>query len=70
MGKEGAVVMSFSIDTFGFVKDIKVIKSSGKSFNSVAIEALEKWRYAPKIVDGQTVIAKDLKVQLDFRMKS
>lgn len=70
MRKEGAVVLSFSIDTFGFVKDIKVIKSSGKSFNKVAIEALEKWRYAPKIVNGQAIVAEGHKVQLDFRMKS
>lgn len=70
MRKDGTVVMSFSIDTFGFVKDIEVIRSSSDLFDRVAIEALEKWRYAPKIVSGQAVVAEGFKVQLDFTMKS
>lgn len=69
-GKEGAVVMSFNIDTFGFVRDIEIIDSTAQVFDRVSIEALEKWRYAPKIVNGQAVIAKGNKVQLDFKMKS
>lgn len=68
--KEGYVVLSFDIDTFGFVKNIEIIDSSSNSFEKSGQKALEKWRYAPKFVNGQSVVAEGQKVRLDFRLES
>lgn len=68
--KDGWVVLAFDIDQAGFVKNIKKLdEDGGSAFVDKAIEALEHWRYAPKIVDGQAVMAKNMKVQLDFKIQ-
>ncbi|GAB5379065.1 MAG: energy transducer TonB [Aliiglaciecola sp.] len=67
--KQGNVVLSFDIDTFGFVKNIKVISKEGSyGFAKQARRALQKWRYAPKIVDGKPEVAKNMRVQLNFKL--
>ncbi|MEP4888461.1 MAG: TonB family protein [Aliiglaciecola sp.] len=71
MGKDGSVVLSFDIDQAGFVKNINMLEQEGgQAFVTKAIKALEQWRYAPKIVDGQAVVAENMKVQLDFKVQS
>ena len=52
------------------VKDIKVAKNikGGKLFEEESIKAVKKWRYAPKVVNGETVEATGQMVQLDFKL--
>ena len=67
--KEGSVKMSFTIDEMGFVQDIEIIDiKGGKGFGTESVKVLQKWRYAPKFENGQVTVAKDLRVQLDFKM--
>ncbi|MDN4500786.1 TonB family protein [Alteromonadaceae bacterium BrNp21-10] len=69
-GQDGWVQMEFDLDKMGFVKNVALIESSSDdSFVKEAIKALEKWRYAPKFVDGQAVVANKLKIQLDFKLQ-
>ncbi|UCX04477.1 energy transducer TonB [Shewanella glacialimarina] len=64
--KEGWVDMAFIIDKNGFVKSASVLDSKGgKRFEIESLEAIQKWRYAPKFVDGNPVQA-EAKVRLDF----
>lgn len=64
--KQGWVDMAFTIDVNGFVKSASVIDSKGgKRFEKESLEAIQKWRYAPKFVDGNPVEAQ-AKVRLDF----
>ena len=65
---DGWVSLEFVIDSFGFVKDIKVIETTSDSFAKEGVKALEKWRYAPKISDGQAVVSPKMKVRLDFKI--
>ena len=68
-GKEGYVILSFSINKIGGVEDVKVIEAKPKSvFDKEARRALRKWKYKPKIVDGVPLVQKGLTVQLDFKM--
>ncbi|MBT1449791.1 energy transducer TonB [Glaciecola sp. XM2] len=61
------VELSFDITESGTVVNIKVIKSTHQGvFDKAAINALEKWKYQPKIVDGVAVAQKDMKVRLQF----
>jgi TonB family protein len=68
-GKEGYTRMTFDINTSGFVKNVKIVDSSGKLFTDESIAALNKWRYAPKFENGQAVTATGLEVQLDYRLE-
>lgn len=66
----GWVRLTFDIDTKGVPQNIVVTESEPENiFDKEAIRALSKWKYKPKFVDGQPVIQKDQKVQLDFRLE-
>ena len=65
----GAVKLSFTIDKQGFVKDIEFMDvQGGAEFGEKAKEALAKWRYAPKFVEGKAVDAENNHIQLDFKV--
>lgn len=68
-GKDGWVQLAFTVDEYGFVTEPRVLDSKGGSgFETSSLEALSKWRYAPKFVDGKAVAAENT-VQLDFYLE-
>ncbi|WJG08189.1 energy transducer TonB [Aliiglaciecola sp. LCG003] len=67
--KNGSVLLSFDIDDAGFVKNINMEEEDGgQHFVKSSIEALNKWRYGPKIIDGKAVNAENMRVRLDFKI--
>jgi len=66
MGIEGWVDVSFTISTAGTVVDPVVVASSNGVFHTATIRAVKKWKYNPKIVDGQPVERPDVKVRINF----
>lgn len=55
-GIEGVVTVTFIITKDGRVRDPKVIKAEPASvFNDAALKAILKWKFKPKLVDGQAV---------------
>jgi TonB family protein len=67
--KEGWVEIAFTVDESGFVTKPEVLRShGGQKFEKTSLEALKKWRYAPKFVDGQAVAAKST-VRLDYTVQ-
>ena len=70
-GIEGWVVVEFTISTAGTVKDAQVVASEpGNVFDRAAVQAVRKWKYNPKIVDGKAVERTGMKIRLDFEMES
>lgn len=70
-GTEGWVVLAFDINPLGGVENIKVLEANPKRvFNKAAKQALRKWKYRAKLVDGTAVAQKNLTVQLDFTMET
>ncbi|PKI17089.1 energy transducer TonB [Colwellia sp. 12G3] len=68
-GKEGYVILSFTINQIGGVEDVEVLDAQPKRvFDKEAKRALRKWKYRPKVVDGKALVQKGLTVQLDFKM--
>lgn len=68
-GKEGYVILSFTINAIGGVEDVTVIEANPKRvFDKEAKRALRKWKYRPKVVDGKALRQPGLTVQLDFKM--
>lgn len=69
-GIEGWVVLGFDINEIGAVVNIRIIDAEPKRiFNKAAKQALRKWKYKAKTVNGQQVVQQNLSVQLDFKME-
>ncbi|WDE05254.1 TonB family protein [Thalassomonas viridans] len=70
-GIEGWVLLAFDINAVGGVENVKVLDAKPKRvFDKAAKQALRKWKYRAKLVDGTAVIQKNLTVQLDFNMET
>ena len=68
MGREGLVVLEAIITTEGNVDIVRVLESSHRLFEKPAIEAAERWKYEPAIVDGElAAFEMTLTVQFQFR---
>jgi protein TonB len=66
-GIEGWVEVEFIISKLGTVKDPRVINSHPSSiFDRSALKAIRKWKYNPKIEDGEPVERPGVKVRLKF----
>ncbi len=66
-GIEGWVEVEFTISKTGTVKDPSVINSHPSSiFDRAALKAIKKWKYNPKIEDGEPVERPGVKVRLKF----
>jgi protein TonB len=69
-GKQGWVRLKFDVNESGAVVNVKIVESSPpRIFNQSAKRALMKWKYQPKLVSGKPVMMKDLRVQLDFKLR-
>jgi protein TonB len=54
-GLNGEVVLRFVVDTNGDVRDVEVIRSSQREFESAAQQAVLKWKYKPGRKGGKAV---------------
>jgi len=54
-GLNGEVVLRFVVDTNGDVRDVEVIRSSQREFESAAQQAVLKWKYKPGRKGGKPV---------------
>jgi len=68
-GINGWVKMRFSIMPDGSVDEIEVVDAEPKRvFDREAIRALKRWKYSPKIENGQALKQTGIMVQLDFNL--
>jgi len=68
-GIEGWVQIQFTITATGTVKDAAVIKSSSEMFEEAAIKAILRWRYNPKIENGEGVERVGMQTILRFELE-
>jgi protein TonB len=67
---EGWVLLEFTISTKGAVKDARVIKAKPRNiFDRAALQAISKWKYKPKIVEGVAVETRGVQVKLTFKLE-
>ena len=52
---EERVSLEFDVDPAGNVINVEVIDSTDRCYNRYAVRAAERWKYQPKIVDGEAV---------------
>ena len=68
-GIEGYVDMSFTVTTTGTVKDPVVMFSTSSLFDRAAIRAVLKFKYKPRVVDGQPVEVPNVKTRITFKIE-
>ncbi|GLX78269.1 protein TonB [Thalassotalea insulae] len=69
-GIQGWVKLTFDISEIGQVINVKVVDSEPKRiFDKAAKQALRKWKYRAKSIDGKHVKQQNFTVQLDFNME-
>ena len=69
-GVEGWVEVEFTISRTGTVKDPYVLNAKPQNiFNRSALRAIRKWKYNPKIEDGEPVERPGVKVRLRFALQ-
>ncbi|MCP1728457.1 TonB family protein [Natronospira proteinivora] len=65
---EGFALVSFVVDEYGETREVRVVDSSpGDIFDRSAKEAVESWRFEPRVVDGRPVSTEVTEV-IDFEM--
>lgn len=68
-GAEGYVMVEFDVDESGFVRNSKVVAREGMvDFEPAALEAANKFRYAPAFKDGVPVVIKGVLNKITFEM--
>lgn len=68
-GVEGYVDMSFTVTTTGTVKDPIVLFSTSSLFERAATRAVLKFKYKPRVVDGQPVEVPGVKTRITFKIE-
>ncbi len=68
-GVEGYVDMSFTVTTTGSVKDPIVLFSTSSLFERAASRAVVKFKYKPRVVDGQPVEVPGVKTRITFKIE-
>ena len=64
---EGWVVVAFDINPNGDTVNVRVLRQRPKNFFSrAALNAVSKWRYEPKVIEGVPVYSRGHKVRIDF----
>lgn len=68
-GIEGFVDLSFTVTTAGTVADPVVIQSTSTLFDRAAIRAVLKFKYKPRVVDGEPVAVPNVKTRITFKIE-
>lgn len=68
-GLEGHVDMQFTVTTAGTVKDPVVLYSTSSLFERAATQAVLKFKYKPRVVDGQPVEVPGVKTRITFKIE-
>ena len=63
----GIVVLSVIVDSEGYARDIRVMKSLGMGLDEKATEAVRKWKFRAGRKDGKPVNVR-ARIQVDFRL--
>jgi periplasmic protein TonB len=68
-GIEGWAVVQFTITPAGTIKDAKVVQAQPPGFfEEAAINAVNRWKYNPKIENGVAVERPGIMIRLDFKL--
>lgn len=68
-GLSGYVILSFTVTKLGTVANVKVVETSNSIFNRAAIKAALKFKYKPRVVDGDPISVAGVLNKITFEME-
>ncbi len=69
-GIEGYVVVEFTVTKVGSVKDVVVVEAQPKNiFDNAAKQAVLKWKFKPRVVDGEAIEVPGVMNKVTFAME-
>ena len=66
-GDRETVTLEFDVTPQGTVTNVKVINSTDSCYNRYAVRSAEKWKYQPKIVDGEQAWRRGVRTNIVFQ---
>ena len=71
MGFEGVCIVQYTVTTQGTVRDVSVLadQCDHDMFHQVSIDAALKFRYKPRVIDGEAVEVPNVKNRFIFEMQ-
>jgi len=67
-GVEGSCQVVFDVTPDGTPTNIRILTCDSSLFERASIRAVERWRYQPRIVDGQAVARTGVQTRFDFEL--
>ena len=67
-GVEGFVVVTFTVTAEGTTSNVMAVESSHKMFERSAVKAAQKYKYKPRVVDGEPVEVTGIRVRIEFQL--
>lgn len=65
-GLEGYVIVEFTVTETGSTRDIFVVESTSSLFERAAVDAAAKFKYKPRVIDGQPVEVAGVRNKITF----
>lgn len=68
-GLEGYVIVEYTVTTTGSVRDPHVVDSSNSLFERAAVESALKYKYKPRVIDGEAVEVPGVQTRITFELE-
>lgn len=65
-GIEGHVIVEFTVTRTGTTRDITVVESTSTLFDRAAMDAAAKFKYKPRVIDGEAVEVPGVRNKITF----
>ena len=69
-GLEGYVIVEFTVTRTGTVRDVLVVESTSSLFERAASEAALKFKYKPRVIDGEAVEGPGVRNRITFEISN
>lgn len=67
-GIEGYCTVEFTVTAQGTTENVMAIESSHSMFERPAVKAAEKYKYKPRVVDGEPIPVTGVRVRIEFKL--
>ncbi|MCC5794200.1 MAG: energy transducer TonB [Chromatiales bacterium] len=68
-GIEGYCIVEFTVTRLGTVEDPRIIECSHSIFERASLQAVQRWRYRPRVVDGEPIESPGVQTRLTFQLE-
>lgn len=66
---EGYVIVQFTVTKTGAVENARILETTHSGFNKPSLRAVEKFKYKPRVIDGQAVDVHNVIEKVSFEIE-